>query len=483
MSFFARHHAPSRASLSQRQSSNNVKSISTRQQSQQQSSPWSLRTPRNSPLTAATYRTTTQEQQPAIVRHIVSSSPTQRKQMRGNLTTKRAARSVLGGDQGRPLWNAAKGTMGHPRSLPRLSSSSNVETHKVDGKDGRRLLQHGLETSNLMKTTQDYNEPDQSSTCLDSEEDRRVFEYKEQRDGVVKNIHDARRLLREQNREQYRDELARQIEARRYERDAKRRNEIEEDRRRLEKLAPSPSARSTRRYFSPPVDTFEKIVRHDDNDEDEEDDDKEDEIYRRRPRERNPMKGMEPPPSGRRRVENESVLRSSQVNPIRDGHPWEPDTLQLGGRRQYEHNSLIKKDPILEPPEERVQGLKKFDTNRGHGDVNPILSGHPWQERSRGMRKFNRGKTNIQGYGGTNDDNEEDNRSLVVGGKRRITSSAAKSTAYDVIRMRNMGSSNVMVSPTISRGIQSTYNPIHGTGVHRTLPHRQRLGERIGVSW
>ena len=101
--------------------------------------------------------------------------------------------------------------------------------------------------------------------------------------------------------------------------------------------------------------------------------------------------------------------------------------------------------------------------------MNPILQGHPWEERSQGLRKFSRGATNIQG-------SEE----TIVGGKLRLMSSA-KSTAFDII---HMAPTSGVTSPTRKRHvIQSTYDPIHGTGVHRTLPRRQRLGERIGARW
>ena len=43
------------------------------------------------------------------------------------------------------------------------------------------------------------------------------------------------------------------------------------------------------------------------------------EVYIARSRDRNPMDGIEPPPSGKRRSENESEVRSSKINPILDG--------------------------------------------------------------------------------------------------------------------------------------------------------------------
>ena len=325
------------------------------------------------------------------------------------------------------------------------------------------MLQHGLETSNLIAFHEASEERNEYEPHKKVEKiDNRAFEYNAPRG--YDNIHDARKVLREQSKKQYRDELARQIEEERYKRDLKQKEELEEDLRRLKKLAPSPSSRSTRRTFPSAVDTFDKILRNEKSEEDEEE-------FIARSRDRNPMDGVEPPPSGKRRSENESEVRSSKINPILDGHPWEPDTLQLGGRRQYNAVQSGSKNPILEPPEERAIGIKKFDTNRGHGNVNPILRGHPWEERSHGLRKFSRGQTNIQG---------SEERTACGGGKRRLMSSA-KSTAYGVIQMALTNTSSSMLPR--QRGIVSTYDPIHGTGVHSTLPRRQRLGERIGANW
>ena len=88
---------------------------------------------------------------------------------------------------------------------------------------------------------------------------------------------------------------------------------------------------------------------------------------------------------------------------------------------------------------------------------------------SNGLRKFSRSATNIQGG------SEE----TFVTGKRRLMSSA-KSTAFDIIHMAPTTSD---VTSRKRQAIQSTYDPIHGTGIHRTLPRRRRLGERIGASW
>ena len=136
-----------------------------------------------------------------------------------------------------------------------------------------------------------------------------------------------------------------------------------------------------------------------------------------------------------------------------------------------------RSNPILDPPEDPLAGKTRRAFVSKHPRVNPILDGHPWNERPHGKRTVGPPqRTNIFG-----ESSPRKGRKAAGFGM-----TASQSTAYEVIR----GCGDVLTPSPRSRmrnmtRVKMTRDPILGTGEHsEALPIRPlRIHERLHARW